>query len=647
MTTRNWIRLLLAVLLLVSCVPLWGQQKGERPVGKIPLGKLPSPATLNGLETVSAKTWNETAVRRVLQAFAFGGHATDRQIRHWADMHPRLAISEMLNFDPVNLKLSDPGDIAPGNPGCQSLTELQAFWSSDDAANPVRNFDRSYYDLLLEEQAMLSPLGLYLVWPRAMLTRGCNLFLHKVAFYLTNYHASIHLQNSGVALIRDYYDDTLAALTRNSSFVSLMHQAARNGALAVAYGHTTNYVEPATGVFHGNDDFAREYFQLLFGIEGTTEDPDYHEGVSIENNALLLTGMFVDAEPDRFGSEQGRDWLLSTIDFTDHVDATGRDIYNRTAHFDFRQGDSSCLEILHHQICGANADAKLKALGPVAAAHPESIANTPAKIIRFFADSNITPAKAQALQTAWVDSGFDLLDFIRLYSVSTLFHSPDRFKYWSSFERNLLTYNANILDNEESFARPFFAGPVVRMYDQGALAFSPIRDVFGGQTGNDAANDRFLFKNAWGVNVDDPEALGASQEFYFLDPDGPVHSWEKDWGSVIPTNPYGEHVVGEVAEWLWQRFIADDLKNFDPVARAQVNSLLATGFDFAAVVDRNNMDAMYSSQDIAEGTVAAVNTELAATRMDFSDPEEQLRVGMAVNFISMMPYTFATGENGE
>lgn len=638
---------MLVTLLLVVCFPLWGQTKGEYPVKKNSPGKFPTPVALNGLETVSQKAWNETAVRQVLQAFAFGGHATDRQIRLWAGMHPRLAVQEMLNFNPVNPKLSNPGDLAPGNPGCESLSELQSFWSSDDPANPVRNFDRSYYDLLLEEQAMLSPLGLYLVWPRAMHTRGCNLFLHKVAFYLTNYHASIHLQNSGVGLIRDYYDDTVAALTKNSSFINLMYKAAKSGALAVAYGHTANYVDPATGVFHGNDDFAREYFQLLFGIEGKTEDEVYHEGVSIENNALLLTGMFVDAEPGRFDSEFGIDWLLPTIDFTDHVDASGRQIYNSTAHFDFRNGEASCLEILHRQICGATADAKLKALGPVAAAHPESVANTPANIIRFFADAAITPAKAQALQAAWIDSGFNVLGFLRLYAVSTLFHNPDRFKYWSSFERNLLTFNANILDNEESFARPFFAGPVVRMFDQGALAFSPIRDVFGGQTGNDAANDRFLFKKAWGANVDEPDTLGAWQEYYFLDPDEAPNIWEKDWGSVIPTNRNGEHVVGDVAEWLWQRFIADDGENFDPVARAQVHSLLAAGFDFAAVVDRDNLDAMYSSHDITEGAVASVNNELAATEMDFSDPEEQMRVGMAVNFISMMPYTFATGGAGE
>ena len=47
-----------------------------------------------------------------------------------------------------------------------------------------------------------------------------------------------------------------------------------------------------------------------------------------------------------------------------------------------------------------------------------------------------------------------------------------------------------------------------------------------------------------------------------------------------------------------------------------------------------------------EGFAAEVNRELAATVMEFTNPEEQIRVGMAVNFITMTPYAFArTGES--
>jgi len=479
-----------------------------------------------------------------------------------------------------------------------------------------------------------------------MHTRGCNLFLHKTAFYLTNYHASIHVQNAGVGLIRDYYDDTVRALMESGRFEDLMFQAAINGAVAFAYGHFASYVHPITGEFFGNDDFAREYFQLLFGIEGTTEDPEYHEDVTIRNNAMLLTGMMLDAEPDRFDSVAPIDWLLTGIDFSDHVDAAGRNIYNRTAHIDFRDGPQSCLEILHQQICGATAHDKLMALGQVAAAHPESLANTPLKLVRFFGDTVITPEEADALQTAWQDADRDLLEFLRSYAISTQFHAGDSFKYWSAFERNLIMHNAATLDNEESFAKPFFLGPVLPMFQQNAQVFAPIRDVFGGQTGNDAANDRFGFRSAWSQNVENPEALGTPQQLYRLAADGPPHIWRKDWSSVIPANTAGEHIVGDVAQWLWQRFIGDGGVNFDAIAQAQVHALLATGFDFAAVVDRGDLDAIYNSAELEEGFAAEVNRELAATVMDFANPDEQIRVGMAVNFITMTPYAFArTGES--
>ena len=599
---------------------------------------------LDGLEVVQRVDWNETSVRRVLQAFAFGGHASDDQIQRWAQLRPESAITQMLNFAPVNRLLSAPGMGAAAMP-CTSMTEMQELWGSDDPANPARQFDRSYYRMLNEDLEILNPVGLYLTWPRAMHTRGCNLFLHKVAFYLTNYHAAIHVQNAGVGLIRDYYDDTVNALIQSSKFEDLMYQAAINGAVAVAYGHFTSYVHPFTGEFFGNDDFAREYFQLLFGIEGTMEDPAYHEGVTIENNAKLLTGMMVDGNPFRFGSVAPPDWLLTEIDFSDHQDETGREIYNSSAHIDFRSGPQSCLEILHQPICGSTADVKLKALGQVAAMHPESLANTPLKLVRFFGETVITPDEAKGLQDAWQAADLDLLRFLRAYAISTQFHSEESFKYWSAFERNLIMHNAVTLDNEESFAKPFFLGPTLPMMKQNALVFAPIRDVFGGQTGNDAANDRFSFRSAWNQNVNTPEALGTTEQYYRLEEEGIPQLWLKDWRDVVPPNADGNYVVGEVAQWLWQRFIADGGANFDAVAQAQVHALLATGFDFAAVVDRNNINALYGSEDLKDGFAAEVNKELAATLMNFGDREEQLRVGMAINFITMLPYAFArTGE---
>jgi hypothetical protein len=248
--------ILFVFVVLVFAPSLAWAQRGEDPGGDYDPPPRPEPAPgkvlLDGLNTVSAEDWDSAAVRRVLQSFAFGGQAGDSQIAQWAAMDPALAITEMLNFDPVNGKLSPAGAADRSGRLCRSLTDLQTFWSSDDPKNPVRVFDRPYYSLLYENETQLSPVGLFLVWARAMHTRGCNPFVHKMAFYLTNYHASIHIQNAGVALIRDYYDDTVAALAAGYDFVDLMYHAASNGAVAFAYGHWLNYVHPETGEFFGD-----------------------------------------------------------------------------------------------------------------------------------------------------------------------------------------------------------------------------------------------------------------------------------------------------------------------------------------------------------------------------------------------------------
>ncbi len=602
----------------------------------------PHPPPAKGLQSLTDEQWGRQEVTRILQAFAFGGQATDQQVNQWASMHPGDAIDEMLTFSPVNLQLSPQGRDDPSTQYCNSLEKLQEFWSSDDPKNPMRVANRSWYKTLDDEDEYVAPVHLFLTWSRLAHTPGCNGFVTKLALYITNYHASIHFQNSGSTLIRSYYDDVVKGITEGADFVDLMTLAASHAALARAYGHMENVFDEQ-GAFQGNDDFAREYFQLLFGIKGVSEDEDYHENVTIEHNAWLLTGMALDAVPDAWGSTRRTDWLVAPLVFTNHFDAAGRLIPNQATHYMGRGGEPSCLEILHENICGKNAMEKLVALGRVAGAHPESMANTPVKIVSFFADDKLTEEKIAQLQYSWSEANFDLLKFLRAYAISTAFHSPDTFKLHSAFERNLLIHNANQLNAEEAYAELFTEGPTIRMFEQGALVFAPIRDVFGGQTGTDAANDRYVFKNAWDANVMAPEFLGKPSEPYRLVANGRVHEWRKDWGSVIPENKLGEHIVAEVGGWLWDRFLNDSKLNYDVVAQAQVHALLATGFDFGAVANENNMEAVYSSAEISTGDLAELNNALAETVMDFSTEDANVRVGMAINFITALPYTFASG----
>jgi hypothetical protein len=594
------------------------------------------------LSTVKSKDWDESHVRRVLRAFAFGGQASDAQIAAWGNMKPAQAVAEILTFGPVNDKLSPPDGSDDTSLHCGTLAELQAFWSSDDPRNMMKHGDRYLYNVLRNDQ--LNTANLVRTWTKAISSRGCNPFLHKMAFYITNYHASISVHKTRAGLIRDYYDRVMVSLANGGDFIDVMTLAASDAALARAYGHQYSYFRDSTDTFSGTDDFGREFHQLLFRINGTTEDEIYHEDTTIEHSAWMLAGMNIDRNQNSYGSLNTGDWYTGPIDFSDHYDnyTTPRNLKNTTNHYYGGQG--SCLEILHAQICGDNAGEKIAALAPVAAAHVESMENVPVTMIDFFADDNLDADKIAAIRGSWAEANFDMLAFIRDYASSTAFHNASTYKYFTAFDRNLIIQNANTLDNEEVFGRQYYDSPYNRMEDQGAEVFHPAHDVFGGQTGFQAANNRYIFRTAYLANVDGSGFLYDISDTYTLSGEegAPVYTWQKDWGSVIPVNGSNEHVVAEVADWLWNHFIGDGGANFDPIARAQVHALLADDRDFGWDVDSGNPETVYSSADITGGGIATTkDQENAAELMDFTTNAANLRVGMAVNFISMTPYAFA------
>ncbi len=632
----------LRLFILFLAVPLWtasGIAVGND--DKLPPLPGETDVVTDRLQPVGKDDWGETHVRRVLRAFAYGGLATDAQIERWARMRPERAVAQILRFNVNNERLSPAEDASADR--CGSLESLQEFWASDDAGNPMNQRDRGRY-ATLNGREQVAEANLQRTWTQAVSTRGCNPFLHKTALFLTNYHASIHVQNTRPALIRAYYDDYLEALVNGLDFVEVMTVGARHAAVARAYGHQRNRVRP-NGKVEVNEDFAREYLQLFFGIPGTTEDTTYYEEVSVKNNALLLTGMNLDREENAYGSVRSGDWYVAPLIFNDHRDSTGRRVMNRTFHYASDLDDNSCLEVLHAQVCGGNAGKKLDALGRVAGAHPESMANIPVAVVRFFADDNLDWKKIKQIRGSWTNSSFDLLAFLREYAASTAFHHPDTVKYFTAFDRNLTLQNATTLSNEETFARGHQRSPYYRMRNQGMEVFEPVRNVFGHQTGLDAANNPYIFKNAFQSNSGDPYYYAGTEVDYQLQKDGPEYLWRKDWGSVIPVNGRGEHVVGEVATWLWNRLIGDGGRNFDPIARAQVHALLARGRDFAATVDPENPepDPPFTSADILGRHDGAWDTDRtnAARRMDFGTRTANYRVGMAINFISMTPYAFA------
>ena len=582
--------------------------------------------------------WNETAVRKVLHTFAYGGHTSDQQIAVWAAMQPEDAIDEILTLDAINEKLSPIEDTTPFHG--DSLEALQTFWSSDAADNPMRHDRRQLFSVLTTSTdgstTTVSHHNVRNTWITAMQVRGLNPFRQKMGFFLTNYHMAVSPNNVRPHLMRKLYDSSIDKLNERAGYHAVLALGATSAAVAHQYGHNFNIYNNQFTFFRGNDDFAREYHQLFFRILGE-DNPDYHENVTIENTAKALTGMSLDRLPNALESSKESDWWRDTIDFTDHIDLSGKAVNNMSNHH------AAELEILHHTIHGTTAEEKLVALSEIAINHPESLDALPVYIIEYFADDNLTPEKIQAIRELWRKTpDKDLLRFLRDYAISDVFHREDTFKYRTSFNRHLTIFTQNTVDNEEAYNNPSL--PIVAMRSEGVEVFKPSHVVFGSQTGKQAANNPNIFREAYNLAVGNPWHFMKTSDT-FTDASGNEQVWEKDWARVVPG---GQAVrAGKLGEWLWTRFTGDSGKNYGPLERAHVTSLLATGMDLGHNADPLNADRLITVKDLeAEPltTLVAENVQQIVV-LDDSDPavrrEANRRVGMAISFITVTPFMFA------
>ncbi|MDH5408454.1 MAG: DUF1800 domain-containing protein [Gammaproteobacteria bacterium] len=584
--------------------------------------------------------WSETAVRKILHTFAYGGQATDTQIRSWANMEPRAAIQQMLTFEENNPLLSPPDNLALLQGG--TLSYLQEYWGGFLESNPTRSERRYIYATLYEDQLTqekyLSPVTLQHTWTASINRRGLNPFRQKVGLFLTNYHMAVSVHKVRPTMIRSMYDDIMEALEAGIPFHEVLAIGATSAAVAMQYGHQYNRYNNLSSRFYGNDDFAREFHQLFFRILGEDYSLDYHENTTIEHTAWALTGMGIDRDPLAWGgSARPFDYWTDIIDFTDHVDAEGRTLNNFTNHH------VNSVEILGADIRGNTAKEKIEALAQVAINERESLDSMPVFIINFFADDNLNDEKIAEIRTLWRSiEPKNLLTFLQEYAISPTFHREDTFKYRTAFSRNLALFNLNTVDDEEAYHNSWT--PLWTINEQGALPFSPAHDVFGGQTSINAANNPDIFKSAYNTAVDNPWSVIKYFESY---PAGSADTWEKDWARVIPANNFGKYRVKEVGEWLWQRFVADGLKNYGPIERAYVTAFLATGNDFGMIVDPDNPDASFTPEQLASEPYRSIIDANEAATIDLKNSETiphriaNRYVGMAINFISMTPFMFA------
>ncbi len=598
----------LACLLLAAC---GGGAGSSQPAA-------PPPATVLGLTVVNDAQWDTTAVRQVLNTFAYGGFAADAQIETWANMAPATAIREMLTFDEHNARLAPPAgvdtDALAGRAG--TLSDLSRFWSSNDPANPVTAALRPYH-------AFPS-----VVWMRAAISRGLNPFRQRVGLWETNFHMAVN-QRVGVTSpqVFRYYDDITSALGAGRSYQDVLATAATSAAIARQYGHFEN--RWIKGSCYCNEDFAREYHQLFFGILGAY-DPLRHETITIKNTAAALTDMRLAFDPVQ-------------MDFAD------------TLTFGTEFHTPGPLEILRTTNVGANARERIEALSDVAIAEQESLDALPLMIIRGLADDDLDAHEVEALRRAWRSMPEkSVLEFIRAYAISNLFHSASRVRLRTSVDRLLLLTTRATLANRDNYLEIYTPYDLA---DEDVQPFAPRHNVFGDATGAEAADSSAVFRNNYNrVTRDDWRYRLASATL-----NGVV--WEKDWGAVVPRNAAGEYRVQDVAEWLWQRYVADGLKNFGPLERANVYAFLAYDADLIYLVNydeisRSGRDpgdlSLYDFNRIVTAADLASNPALQALVNALGSQTLPLtvvdadarhaanaRVGSAINFIAATPFVFA------
>lgn len=556
---------------------------------------------LKSFVPLSNEEWDEFTVRRVLNTFAYGGHSEDKQIQAWADKNPEVAISEMLTF------YKEKDDDASPDIRIQKMTmaELGEYWSSNSPSNQTLNKKRKYYHL----DNWNAPAK---IWMELIGKRETNLFLHKYLLWETNDHMVANLETSvSNHQLAHYYDTLKHSLRLNGNYKNTIAEAAKSAAIASQYNHRKNKFKK--GKFKGNEDFAREYHQLFFGILGEN-NPEHHELITIKNTALALTDMRV----EHYQNDAGKWRMPIMVDFQ--------------TEYHYPAG----LDILRRSINGVSAREKIDAIADIAMEHEESLNNLPVKIIEGLADDNLTEENKNTLRQAWKeDQTKNVLNFIRNYAISKTFHRQGRLKFLNSIERNVKIANKMAINNEESYLHRYSLESTLGRED--IALFKPRHNVFGGQTGLEASDSASLFQEAYNRSV--------KSSYVYTHYDDKKVNWKRNWGKIAPRNEDGTFRVKEVAEWLWNRFIGDGLKNFAWHERAEVYALLASGYDFSRWYDEENPDRVFDTSELLSmKNFEFKNLEISRLNLDSNDDSKRrlanYHVGRAIAFITATPYMF-------
>jgi len=560
--------------------------------------------------------WNETAVRHVLRTFAFGGLGVrEAQITQWAAMSPQDAIKEILNFDESNPLLApiDPLDDTWMQGG--TLAAAADFWGSDDSGNTTPQPLRTLFTASVPDQNVGGPSRneARFYWHRLVLTPGMNPFRQYIGLWETNYHLAVIGPAGDIRRKLHFYDAIMNAHASQTSYDQVLATAAKAPAVALHYGHIRSTYTGGT-CNRCNEDFAREFHQLYFGIVGEA-DPDYYENVTIKNSSLAFTGQTILNQPDL-------GYFNSATNFRSDL------------HF---QGP---VEIHHRIVGGYDMSERLDAMAAIDIEEPESLNNLPVIIISGLADENMPEWKKQELRHAWATMGRkDFLTFIRNYAISDLFHFGKR------------VFHPNVFSREVSLAAKAVRSDAVKYFFVRANGTAD-RNLF---TRISAAQRLALFlpeKGVFGHRTGLEDAASTTSYATHFNRIAQVRSYQSnqgiDWSKFIPPDSGGGWTAEGLALWFWNDFYPGETDNgFDPLVRANLLSLLATSQDLARLAENRGIagvseDTVITEDLLASNTaLAALVESLATTTIDLTDSTAENIVALAMNFIAVTPHAFA------
>lgn len=436
---------------------------------------LPAESGLGGLQDdpslytsfpnlISDQDWNEAAIRRILHTFAWGGPASDSQLSEWVKLGPDKAIVQILNADPLNSRLNQP---VQGS-GISSSSQSSMFCltrSLSIGGTPYLSSSTLGIGLDLgDSNAQAFPLVVQM--------KGLNPVRNFLGYIETNYHMATNSELVGPRPQLRLFDETMNAIARGDSYQNVLANSALSPAIAIQYNHRRNRFVDAQ--FSGNEDFAREYHQLFFGILGTGGNSgditqtnsafQTHERQTVPETAKALTDL-------RVGDFNSTGTNLDSI------------VYGRDFHLDRPV-------ILYGQtVSGSTAREKIQNAAQISIGQNESLTNLPLRLVRLMADDNLDEnrisganpdaniqAKANQIREIWAGTNpKNLLVFLRRYALSTAFHNVHRIKYRTSADRLFTISNLVTLENSElSFG---IHGTRNLLNAEDVQIFSPAHDV--------------------------------------------------------------------------------------------------------------------------------------------------------------------------